>query len=97
MNRFEEKVKKLLPAYELEQYREGKDFVEFWMIDTDRPANTSIEFLSLVKLSRLLGTTDISVTGGNFKAPYDSGPDEFSYTNVLVTAYGVKFPRRRKS
>lgn len=101
-NRFEKRLTALLKGYRLDQYREASvraSFVEFWIVDEELPANTDISFQTLKKISKLLGTTEITVTGGDLSgACCELNRDKVQgTTGVLVTCYGVKFNARKKA
>jgi hypothetical protein len=85
-NIFEKKIRKILDGQELTQYREhcngALSFVEFWITDMAAPNTTAVSLRALKKISKLLGTKNMEVTGGNL--------DDDS-TSVYVVAYQVEF------
>lgn len=93
MSPFKKKIEKLFSDFRVEDYRERADigkFIEFWLLDRESPHATVVHIRTLNQLSKLLGTDDVQVTGGNFEQDQRG---ENVHTKVLVTAYGVKFPK----
>lgn len=91
MEKYRQKLKKVLKGYKLEQYRENRAFIEFWLVDSAQQQTTSICLERLLQISKVLGTSNLHVTGGNFTRNFR---EEDVHTKVLVTVYGPRVRRK---
>lgn len=106
MDQFRKRIETIFKNYYVEEYLESPDgvcfpdgsapWVEFNLIESGTSNGTSVVcFRDLNKLSGLLGTKNIEVTGWTraFEPPtYDGGRRNVIY----VVAYGVHFKKRSR-